>query len=239
MDDAAADDLTGEATGAETAMEEETSLQAAETAAPEPDGDAARHADGAAQGNAANGIMAEGTDHDALASGAAWAADGAPAGEAEAAATASAEASLAEPVPLASLGPLLGLSPYALRSLLDEFADVVPVDGRVPGQPGLLPDDVERLRQIAGGHAQGLAHDEIRRRLELGADAPPMADALLDRMEQLQAELAQSERRRVEDRDRLLLALVRTQQEIQHLRYEMTGTRRSKRKGFWARLFGR
>jgi DNA-binding transcriptional MerR regulator len=148
----------------------------------------------------------------------------------------------AEPEPLVPLGrvaELLGLAPFLLRNLLEEFGDLVPVRAGAEG-PGVAAEAMERLRVIAHGRAQGLAADEIRRRLERGPeDSPPTAAAVLERLERLQAELAVSERRRVEDRDRLLTALMRTQQEIQHLRYELAGRRRERRRGFWARLFGR
>jgi DNA-binding transcriptional MerR regulator len=143
------------------------------------------------------------------------------------------------PIPLPAVAERLAISPYALRSLLDEYADLVPVTRQDADRtPALAPEAVRRLRFIAAARAQGLAHEEVRRRLQDGGEGPAGADVLLDRLEQLQAELAQSERRRVEDRDRLLLALMRTQQEIQHLRVEMAGPRRSRRKGLWQRLFG-
>lgn len=64
---------------------------------------------------------------------------------------------------------------------------------------------------------------------------------LIEKIEQLSEQLARSEQKRLEDRDRLLMALLRTQQEIQQLRYELAarGTRRDrKRRGLLARLFG-
>lgn len=64
--------------------------------------------------------------------------------------------------------------------------------------------------------------------------------ALLSRLERLTQELARSEEKRVEDRDRMLTALMRTQQEIQHLRYELAtrASRKDRKKGFFSRLFG-
>ena len=167
---------------------------------------------------------------------------GAPLAHAEAAAALEAGLPAATPadlVPLPAVASALGLPPYVLRSLLDDYADVVATARTAGGQLALDPEALVRMRSIAAGHAQGLSADEIRQRLAAQGEQPAPAEALLDRLELLQAELAQSERRRVEDRDRLLLALVRTQQEIQHLRVELSGTRRSRRKGFWARLFGR
>lgn len=62
-----------------------------------------------------------------------------------------------------------------------------------------------------------------------------------EKIARLEAELARSEERRIEDRDRILTALARAQQEIQHLRFELAagGSRKDRRKrGFWSRLFG-
>ncbi|MEW6398350.1 MAG: hypothetical protein AB1503_04165, partial [Bacillota bacterium] len=55
---------------------------------------------------------------------------------------------------------------------------------------------------------------------------------LIEKVEQLSEQLARSEQKRVEDRDRLLVALLRTQQEIQQLRYELVarGTRRDRKR---------
>lgn len=64
---------------------------------------------------------------------------------------------------------------------------------------------------------------------------------LIEKIEQLAEQVARSEEKRIDDRDRLLMALVRTQQEVQQLRYELLARsrRERKRRGFWARLFGR
>ncbi|MHB9057856.1 MAG: hypothetical protein ACYC53_03490 [Bacillota bacterium] len=62
---------------------------------------------------------------------------------------------------------------------------------------------------------------------------------LLGRVSDLVRQLEEMEERQREDRDRLLNALLRTQQEVQALRYEVTSqkSRRERKKGFWARLW--
>jgi hypothetical protein len=226
-----------EATGAQNAGPPVAGVGSATLAAPTPPDPDGPRADPAAE---RTGAAEEGDVRAAAGTAAASALE--PEGEAAAAGATVDGVAPARPegpmVPLSTVAATLGLSPYTLRSLLDEYADVVAPERMADGQPGLGAEAMARLRVIAAGHAQGLSGDEVRHRL-LDGDQPLGPDALLDRLEQLQAELAQSERRRVEDRDRLLLALMRTQQEIQHLRFELAGTRRSRRKGFWARLFGR
>lgn len=63
---------------------------------------------------------------------------------------------------------------------------------------------------------------------------------LLNKLERLTHELSQSEQRRVDDRDRLLTVLMRTQVEIQQLRHEMAAqaSRRDRKQPSWvARWF--
>jgi len=104
-----------------------------------------------------------------------------------------------------------------LRALAEAAAGLAVVPGyQGPGSPGQLVRYVDRAT----------ARDLL----------------LIEKIEHLSEQLARSEQKRVEDRDRLLMALLRTQQEIQQLRYELVarGTRRDrKRRSFWARLFGR
>lgn len=65
-------------------------------------------------------------------------------------------------------------------------------------------------------------------------------DDLSSHLEHLAKALNRSEERRARDRDRLLTALMRTQQEIQQLRYELVGqrSRRQRKKGLLVRLLG-
>lgn len=77
------------------------------------------------------------------------------------------------------------------------------------------------------------------------ADVPDAAllaqqQELLGKLDELTAALSQSEKKRVDDRDRLLTALMRTQVEIQQLRYALaaTASRRDRKQQSWvARWF--
>ncbi len=62
---------------------------------------------------------------------------------------------------------------------------------------------------------------------------------LLERVSDLVRQLEAVEERQREDRDRLLNTLLRTQQEVQALRYEVTSqkSRRDRKRGLWARLW--
>lgn len=137
----------------------------------------------------------------------------------------------------AEVAERLGIVPHVLRGLLDEFADLLPGEER-NGERVFPPLVVERLRSIWQLRSQGLAPEAIRARLAAPEGEP--LERLLAQLSELRAELQHSEARRVEDRDRLMMALMRTQQEIQRLRYELTAasSRRERRRGFWARLLG-
>jgi len=62
---------------------------------------------------------------------------------------------------------------------------------------------------------------------------------LLEKVTELVRRFEEVEERQREERDRLLNALLRTQQEVQTLRYELTTrkSRRERKKSFWARLW--
>lgn len=70
---------------------------------------------------------------------------------------------------------------------------------------------------------------------------PDLGDltGLLERVAEMVRHLEEMEERQREDRERLLNTLLRTQQEVQALRYEVTTqrSRRDRKKGFWARLW--
>ncbi len=70
--------------------------------------------------------------------------------------------------------------------------------------------------------------------------SPDQLQALQEKLQELNTKLAKSEERRTEDRDRLVTLIMRTQMEIQHLRYELAASqsRRDRHRGFWRRLFG-
>lgn len=140
------------------------------------------------------------------------------------------------PVRPADVCQRFGLSPYVLRALLDEYGDWLPqADG------GLTPAAVERLGAIVRWRADGVSSDAIRTRLDAGQRPEEPLAALFGRMADLHAALSRSEEHRVQDRDRLMMALIRTQQEIHQLRHEMSDrpSRRDRHRGFWRRLFAR
>ncbi|HEY3315808.1 MAG TPA: hypothetical protein VGL40_11110 [Bacillota bacterium] len=62
---------------------------------------------------------------------------------------------------------------------------------------------------------------------------------LMERVGQLVGHLEAMEAQQREERERLLNTLLRTQQEVQSLRYELTAqkSRRDRKKSFWARLW--
>jgi len=139
---------------------------------------------------------------------------------------------------------ILGVAPYTFRQLLEDYWDLVFSEAeRASGQ--LTPEQLETLRKIIQWRGEGKPKDEIRRNLEKGPDGSltekPTEALLLEKLDLLSRELKRSENQRIEDRDRLLTALMRTQQEIQHLRYELSrqaSRKDRKRKGLWSRLFG-
>lgn len=94
-------------------------------------------------------------------------------------------------------------------------------------------------REVAAG-VEGSASSAV---CEVGDSKPEngLYESLVKRIEELTEDLAKSEEHRAEDRDRMLTALMRTQQEIQHLRFELVtqqSRKERKNKGFWTRLFG-
>lgn len=142
----------------------------------------------------------------------------------------------------------LGLPPSTFRQIIAEFEDLLDEGDEDEGDVATVsPAVMQRLRSIVQWRNQGVPSQEIRARL---AGTPVAASAatetldaerlLLEQLERLNRELQKSEERRVEDRDRMLTAMMRTQQEIQHLRYSLTLSSRKDRKkrGFFSRLFG-
>jgi len=150
---------------------------------------------------------------------------------------------------------VLSISAYVLRRLLDDFEDVLPPLVDAPNERRLPRSALGPLLAIARWRNEGLGQEEIRRRaqgLQSGgsgvADADgggqdaaddPAVGRLLSQVSRLHEELARQEERRAEDRDRMLTALMRTNQELQHLRFDLAAkTRKERRKGLWGRLFG-
>ena len=142
----------------------------------------------------------------------------------------------------------LGVTPYILRRLMDDYEDTLPPLVEVGTERRLPPPALDILARIVRWRGEGLGREEILRRIRAG-EAEPTADddvqgqavdRLVGELGRLHQELQRSEARRAEDRDRLLTTLMRTNQELQQLRYEMAAakSRKERRKGFWARLFG-
>jgi len=143
----------------------------------------------------------------------------------------------------------LGLPPSTFRQIIGEFEDLLDQADEDEGAVAMLsPAVMERLRSIVQWRNQGVPVQEIRARLQgaplaAGSSAAELQDherLLVEQLERMNRELQKSEERRVEDRDRMLTAMMRTQQEIQHLRYSLTLSSRKDRKkrGFLSRLFG-
>lgn len=136
---------------------------------------------------------------------------------------------------------LLGMSPKSLRSLWQRYAAVLG-GGRVPSR--LTRETVERLRRIRALQAAGRGDADIVAALTLAAEETAATVDPLQEVEARLAEIAQrlavSETRRAQEHDRLVTSLMRTQQELNHLRYEVAASvpRRQRRSGLVARMFG-
>ncbi len=127
----------------------------------------------------------------------------------------------------------LGVAPRTFRQLLAEFYDLVEPEPAVSegGPPrDLSQTAVARLARVVAMRNAGSGYQDIRRALageaSAGKSEPPVTGlaglaGLAEGLDRLQRELSRSEERRREDRDRLLTAILRLQQEIQHLRYEV------------------
>ncbi len=166
---------------------------------------------------------------------------------------------------------LVQVHPEALRPVLDAFGDILDVPAAGGAGPLVPAPALGALAAAVRWSGEGLAHGEIRRRLqsltprtdghpgEPGAgasmaehEAAAAAEAvsaapepesewrvLLAQVGRLHTAIARSEERWAEDRDRLLMTLLRTHQELQSLRVEMSPrSRRNRRRGLWARLWG-
>ena len=152
---------------------------------------------------------------------------------------------------------LLNIAPRTFRQIFEDYADVLqwqPAEGADLAQ-GLPASAFDRLRTIVELRGKGEDEAGIRRALSsqpspppgaslrsLPADDPDVAESVVvallrDIGEQLQAARDQW----VEEREKILTSLIRVQQELQSLRYEIASqrSRRSrKRKGLWGRIAG-
>ncbi|MGE5560294.1 MAG: hypothetical protein ACM3XN_04460 [Chloroflexota bacterium] len=144
----------------------------------------------------------------------------------------------------------LGIAPHTFRQILFEYSDIIGEEG--DESQTLSGESFDRLQRVLALRNGGATPEQIRAVFLPATTAEPIVpslmlpdaalpeDPLLARLEELTRELRLSEERRREDRDRVLMAMVRAQQEIEHLRYELAATasrRDRKKKGFWARLF--
>ncbi len=158
-------------------------------------------------------------------------------------------------ISLPDLGEQLGIAPAQFRSYLLEYEDVLRVS-QMGAERVLSGNDAARLALIhrltqAGhtptqvraevGHHGSVSpdysfHDTSTRKCgttdETGSDLQGLLYEALDRLEKL-------EKRRLEDRDKIMLTLIKAQKEIQQLRYSLAAMEGRRRKGLFSRLFGR
>lgn len=143
----------------------------------------------------------------------------------------------------------LGIAPHTFRQLLFEYSDVIGDEGDESQR--LSAEAFERLQRVLALRNGGATPEQIRAVFAsspaesaaepiIGLPDPSLIDDPLSaKLDELIRELRLSEERRREDRDRVLLAIIRAQQEIEHLRYELAAAasrKDKKKKGFWARL---
>lgn len=135
----------------------------------------------------------------------------------------------------------LNLSPQTFRQLLREYRDVLPDPETTRGRL-LRHDDVRRLATIARLRAEGADAGRIRAALLAGHEAPaaevpaeapvhaaPVWSAALERLDRIEQAVRDLDRQRREDRDRMMVLLVRLQQEMQLLRYELANLKGRRR----------
>ncbi|MFW5896770.1 MAG: MerR family transcriptional regulator [Bacillota bacterium] len=154
-------------------------------------------------------------------------------------------------VSLPDLAERLGLSTEQFRRYLDEYSDVL----RITESRGRRTLDVRGVHALTQIHALtqcGLDPEGVRRRIgpELASPFPDHGSGKPEErsdeevandflLRELREGFDRLEKRRLEDRDKLMLTLIKTQKEIQQLRYQLAAREGRSRKGFWARLFGR
>jgi DNA-binding transcriptional MerR regulator len=135
-----------------------------------------------------------------------------------------------EEMTMETLVGTLQVSPATLRRILNDYQEVL---GDVRAEH-LSPDLVPILQTILRLRAEGVRRRDI---LALLRAEREHGDPIQGKLEEIREALMRAEEARLEDRDRLLTALMRTQQELAHLRDELLLTRsRRDRKRHW--LFG-
>ena len=162
-------------------------------------------------------------------------------------ASAASEMDVASSVPptvsLADACTLLGCTPHVLRRLLDEFGDHLPPLLEIAGERRLPTSASGTLEAILRWRSEGAAAADIQNRLvalrrEGDTRQARDQDMVLTAMAELRPELRQSINRQVEDRDRLVTMLMRTNQQLNQMRFELASRpRRERRKSWWQRLF--
>ena len=147
---------------------------------------------------------------------------------------------------------LLNIAPKTFRQLLQDYADLLhwqPAEGAdlAPGLPAVAFD---RLRTIVELHGKGEDEAGIRRTLCNPPSPPPEASlrwlandgsVVVALLRDIGEQLEEARNQWVEEREKILTSLIRVQQELQSLRYEVAsqGSRRArKRKGLWGRIAG-
>ncbi|MEW6522086.1 MAG: hypothetical protein AB1445_00705 [Bacillota bacterium] len=132
----------------------------------------------------------------------------------------------------------LGVGGEDLAGLLSSYPELfqgeLGNDGRISETGFLKAAALSRMTR------DGLSRAEVLRRMalvveqrtETAATGGSVQVDVSERLDQLVCELQRSEARRSEERDRFLTALIRTHQEIQHLRYELAAAvpRRARRR---------
>lgn len=141
---------------------------------------------------------------------------------------------------------ILGLSPSSLRTLWHRYAAVL---GSEKPPRRLSASAMDMLRRISELRTQGRTEGEILAALAIGTAASGVQEAAAtaehiqgveERLTEIAQRLAMNESRRAHDHDRLVTSLMRTQQELNHLRYEVAAAvpRRERRGGLMTRVFG-
>lgn len=128
----------------------------------------------------------------------------------------------------------LNTTPKVLRETWTRFAAVLGEE-RLPRTL-----DERQLRLVARAlawSAEGRAEDEVAAALavEAGEDDGRLAVELKERLESIASAINHNEHRRAAEHDRVVTALMRTQQELSHLRYELAAAapRRERRRRLW------
>ncbi len=131
------------------------------------------------------------------------------------------------------------ISPTLLRQMFREHAGVL---GPL-GSEGIALPTVEKLAQLLELRSRGGSRDRVKVAAEgsVALEAPSEESLLQAELRAIAVSLTEAEERRASDRDRLLMALIRTQQEITQLRYDLCEhvSRRGRRAGLLRRLMGR